>query len=465
MTLIRGDGHAPEDAAGAREPRPQPFSLLRQLYADDEMAEIFSERSTVAFWLATEAALAAAEAEVGILTAQEADAIAAACSVTTIDLPKLWRESRVVGYPVLPLVRAISAQLPEGPNGRVHYGATTQDIMDTALSLQLNAALTRLESLVNELGNRLAEHAAAHVATVMAARTHAQQAVPTTFGAKLATYLDELARHRRRLAEMQPRVAAVSLFGAGGTGAALGSQSSEIRRRLAARLELHHTDVPRHVARDGIAEFGFLCAAIAATCARFAGEVIALSRTEIDELVEGEGRHRGASSTMPQKANPVLSEAVIGLSATAQALVGPLLRAMQPVHERAAGEWQIEWEVVPLVAVLAAGALTTSGKVAAEMRVRPERMLANASSDHGGLLAEAYMMTLAPTLGRERAHDLVYDAFRLARERDVPLHDAIGDQLADAGLLPDRPLEPEDYLGETERICESALARWRTTRR
>ena len=460
MTFPGGDGHPTHAPVAESSEQPDGFSLLRRLYADREMAEIFSERATVAAWLAAEAALAAAQAEVGVLSAHEAEAIAAECSVDTIELSELWRESRVVGYPVLPLVRSISARLPDGPNGRVHYGATTQDIMDTGLSLQLSAALVRLGVLVGELGDRLAAHTVEHRMTVMAARTHAQQAVPTTFGAKLATYLEELARHRDRLAEIRPRVAAVSLFGAGGTAAALGPDSSEIRRRLAARLDLQHTDVPWHVARDGVAEFGFLCAAIATTCARFAGEVIALNRTEIDELIEGVGRHRGASSTMPQKANPILSEAVIGLSATAQALVTPLLRAMQPVHERAAGEWQIEWEVVPLVSVLAAGALSTSTRIATDMQPRPERMLRNAQNDDGGLLAEAYMMALAPALGREHAHDLVYDAFRAARDRGVPLHEALREQVPDPSLLPERPLEPADYLGEAERICDVALARW-----
>jgi len=450
----------PAQQAGPAGP-PQAFSLLRRLYADHEMSRIFGEQATIESWLATEAALALAQAEVGILSPAEAEAVAAAATLDSIDPAELWREAAVVGYPVLPLVRAISARLPEGPNGRVHYGATTQDIMDTGLALQLRDALDRFEVLVADLGDGLALHAVRHRDTPIAARTHAQQAVPTTFGAKLATYLDELARHRDRLAELRPRVCVVSLFGAGGTAAAMGPRSHEVRDRLAARLALETADVPRHVARDGLAEFGFVCAAMAATCARFADEVIALSRTEIDELVEGIGRHRGASSTMPQKSNPILSEGIVGLAATAAGLAAPLLRAMEAGHERAAGEWQIEWEVIPLVAVLAGGALQTAARIAAEMQPRPEAMRRNLEGADSLVLAEAYMMALAPALGRERAHDLVYEASRVAREEGVPLDDAVRHRLPSRTLLGEAPITAGDYLGEAQRACDAAVARWR----
>jgi 3-carboxy-cis,cis-muconate cycloisomerase len=425
------------------------------------MADVFGERATVAAWLEVESALAGAQADLGILSRADADAIAAACDPDAIDLDARWREASVVGYPILPLVRAVVARLPDGPNGRVHYGATTQDIMDTGLALQLRAALDRLEELVAAFGDGLAEHAAAHRDTVVAGRTHAQQAVPTTFGAKLATFLAELARHRDRLRQGRERICVVSLYGAGGTAAALGPSSAEVRSLVARRLELHDDAVPWHVTRDALAEFGFLCAALAATCARFAGEVIALSRTEIDELVEGVGHHRGASSTMPQKANPILSEGIIGLAATTQGLVAPLLRAMEAGHERAAGEWQIEWEALPQVAVLAAGALATAARVAREMHPKVEVMRANLGADSGLVLAEAYMMALAPTLGREDAHDLVYVAARDARERGLALHDAVRAHLDDRSLVAVDPIHPGDYLGEAPRVCDAALARWR----
>lgn len=427
-----------------------PFSLLSALFADEPMTALFSETSTVQRWLETEAALAAAQAETGTLTASDAEAIAAAAVLESIDLPRLWREARNVGYPILPLVRMVAAALPEGPDGRVHYGATTQDIMDTGLALQLRDGLERLAELLQGFGDVVAGLVGTHRHTVMPARTHAQQAVPTTLGAKLAVLLDELARHRARVAEVRGRVAVVSLHGAGGTSAALGVDSARLRAALAARLGLGVAEVPWHVARDRPAEFGALCALLCGTCARFAREVVDLSRTEIAEVTEQTGHLRGASSTMPQKANPIGSEAVLGMSITAGALASALYRAQEAGHERAAGEWQAEWQVLPQLAGLAAGALATAAEVAAGLRVHPAAMRANLRADGGLVMAEAYMMRLAPSLGRERAHDLVYEAARRVREDGGSLED----------VLPGPALLPEDHLGDVDGVCDAALSHW-----
>ncbi|MEV0388309.1 lyase family protein [Nonomuraea sp. NPDC050643] len=441
----------------------QTFKLLPELYGDGAMAEIFSAERTVLAWLRTEAALAHAQAEAGLIGPDDATAIAAACVPATIDLPRLWEEAVNVGYPILPLVRMISAALPEGPNGRVHYGATTQDIMDTGLALQMGEALDHLAALLALFGDAVARLVAAHAGTVIAARTHAQQAVPTTFGAKMAVLLAEVARQRERAATAARQVRVVSLFGAGGTSAAMGERSSAVRESLAGRLGLRTTEVPWHVARDGVAEFGVTCASLAATAARFAREVVDLSRTEVGEVREAGGHHRGASSTMPQKANPIGCEAVIGMSGTAGALSSALFRAMEAGHERAAGEWQVEWYVVPLLAELAAGALATAAEVAAGLRVYPGAMRANLDAEGGLIMAEAYMMRLAPVLGRERAHDLVYKAAHEARERGRPLADALRDvagpdDLESLGAL---PIPPESYTGDAEAVCAAALDAWR----
>ena len=436
----------------------EPFTLLSRLHVDRAMVEVFSEAATVAGWLRFEIALAQAQADEGMITAAEAAQIEAAAELSNLDLDALWVSSRVVGYPILPLVRQLSALLPG--EARLHYGATTQDVMDTGLALQLRAAIGRLDDLAEALGDALALQVATHRATPMAARTHAQQAVPTTFGAMLSTYLVELERHRRRLAQCGERTGVVSLHGAGGTSAAYGPRAAAVRRRMAEALQLRAADVPWHVTRDGLAEFGFACAALASTCARLASEVIALSRTEIDELSEAIGHHRGASSTMPQKANPIASEAVLGFAATAQSLVAPLLRAMEAGHQRAAGEWQIEWSVLPRIATDAASALACAVEIAVGMLPKPENMARNLALDGGSILAEAYMMHLAPELGRERAHDVVYAAVRDARQRDVGLHAALVGELGDgAGAVPG-PFEPVDHLGDAERACAFALALW-----
>jgi len=286
--------------------------------------------------------------------------------------------------------------------------------------------------------------------------------VPTTFGAKLAVYVAELARHRERLAAARGRVAVVSLFGAGGTSAAYGEQARAVRSRVAGLLGLAGTDVPWHVARDGIAEFGLVCALLSATCARFAREVVDLSRTEIAEVAEASGHLRGASSTMPQKANPVESEAVIGMAITAGALTSALFRAMEAGHERAAGEWQAEWQVVPQLVTLAAGSLATAGSIARGLQVFPAAMRANLAADGGLVMAEAYMMRLAPRLGRERAHDAVYAAARKTRENGEQLGDVLAGLLdgeAVAGIREE--LAPEEYVGRPEDAVDAAAALWR----
>jgi 3-carboxy-cis,cis-muconate cycloisomerase len=441
----------------------QTFKLLPELFGDGGMADVFSAESTVSAWLRVEAALARAQADAGVLTESDAEAIAGACVLTNIDLERLWREAVNVGYPILPLVRMIAAALPEGPNGRVHYGATTQDIMDSALSLQMGEALDRLLVLLGEFGDALSRLVEEHAGTVIAARTHAQQAVPTTFGAKIAVLLAEVTRQRERLRAAARTVRIVSLFGAGGTSAALGAQAATVRKGMALRLGLRTTDVPWHVARDGVVEFGVACAGVTATAARFAREVVDLSRTEVAEVREAGGHHRGASSTMPQKANPIGCEAIIGMSGTAGALSSALFRAMEAGHERAAGEWQVEWYVVPQLAELGAGALATAAQVAGGLRVFPQAMRDNLDAEGGLIMAEAYMMRLAPALGRERAHDLVYEAAGRARAERRTLAETLRELATpgDAAVLGELSITPDSYLGDVEAICTAALAAWR----
>jgi 3-carboxy-cis,cis-muconate cycloisomerase len=440
---------------------PQRFEMLVGLYGDDRMAAILSEQELIASWIRVEAALATAQGEAGVIAPDTAAAIAHTAATAAIDPVRLWRETRNVGYPILPLVRQLDEALPDEHRGRVHYGATTQDIMDSGLAVQFDAAAARLAELVEGFGDTVAALAATHAEVVIAGRTHALQAVPTTFGAKMAGYLSELARDRVRLARAREAVATVSLFGAGGTSAAYGEQAVKVRRRVAELLGLRSTDVPWHVARDRVAEFGAVCAMLAATCARFAREVVDLSRTEIAEVSEAAGHLRGASSTMPQKANPIESEAVIGMAVTAGALSSALYRIMEAGHERAAGEWQAEWQVLPQLASLAAGALATAQAVAAGLQVFPEAMRRNLEADSGLVMAEAYMIRLAPRLGRERAHDLVYDAARRCRETGEGLGTVL------TGMLPGQTaeevgeLKPEDYVGYPRTTVEAALSEWR----
>jgi 3-carboxy-cis,cis-muconate cycloisomerase len=316
--------------------------------------------------------------------------------------------------------------------------------------------LGRLDVLTVRLGNRLARLVELHRDTVMAGRTHAQQAVPTTFGAKMAVFLAQIARLKRRLDVLRVDVAQVSLHGAGGTSAALGPEAGRIREHVAARLGLAASSVPWHVARDGLAEVGLHCALLTAVSARLAREVVALSRTEIGEVSERSGHHRGASSTMPQKRNPIGSEAVIGMAGVAEALASAVLRSIEHEHERSAGEWQVEWHVLPQLMVLAAGALSGIGDVYDDLEVFEAAMTANLGADHGLIMAEAHMIDLVDDLGRQAAHDAVYAAAARSRKDGVPLDEALG-----RGHGGRREIAPSSYLGDAGAACASAIEDWR----
>ena len=438
------------------------FDLLNAVGADEAMAAVFAEDRAVSGWLAVEAALTRGLAAANIIDDATADRIVHACRPDVVDQDVLWSETAMVGYPIFPLVRMICAALDDADAGFVHFGATTQDIMDTALVLQLRDAGQRILDLVVDLGDALSTLVNRYAGTVMAGRTHAQQAVPTTFGAKCAVYLDELGRHRERLVAARHRLAVVSLFGAGGTSAALGGRADVVRAELARQLGLGVTAVPWHVARDRLAEFASVCALISATCVRLAREVVDLSRTEVAEVAEADGFYRGASSTMPQKANPISAEVIIGFGITAQADASAMLRAMEAGHERAAGEWQVEWQVLPRVCQSTAGALRTAASMVQGLRVFPDRMMSNLDMDGGRIMAEAYMIALAAELGREKAHELLYRAVRDSRDTGEPLLATLRSSVSEetwGRLAPTLP-QPADYVGSAEMICASVLNQW-----
>jgi 3-carboxy-cis,cis-muconate cycloisomerase len=439
-----------------------PFLPLVDVFADEAVLALFAEETLVERWLEFERALAQAQAELGVIPPGDADAIEREARAERINLAALRERMRVVGYPILPLLEQVRADAPPEVGRSFHWGATTQDVMDTGLALCLRDALWRIEELVLRLEAALAAKADEHRATVMAGRTHAQPAVPITFGGKLAVYLAELVRHLDRLRAARERVAVVQLFGAAGTAAALVPESRATRRRVAELLSLGVTDVPWHTARDGIAEAGFVLAALAATCGKLAREVIELSRPELGEVREVHGDHRGASSTMPQKANPIDSEAVVGLSLVAAAQVQPLIAAMQSGHERAAGEWQAEWDALPLVASAASGAVAGAARIVEGLQVLPARMRANLELEGGLIMAEAVMMAAAPIVGRGPAHDAVYRAAGAARAEGLSLAETLPREL-DVEKLPPlgELLDPARYLGETDSIVTAALELWR----
>ncbi len=440
------------------------FSLLSVVAMDDESARVFSRGATIEYWLAFERALARAQARLGIVDVAVARALDRV-TLEDLDLDRIWADSHTVGYPILPLIRQLDSIVEPEARGKVHLGATTQDVMDTALALQMSAVLDRLTELIVVAGDRLSELVATHSRTPMAGRTHGQQAVPTTLGAVLAPSVAELGRHLERIRSARPRIARVSMYGAAGTSAAYGPRASELRELVASELGLGADVVPWHSTRDTVAEFGFICAAIAATIGRLGRAVIDLARTEIGELGEPSAHHRGASSAMPQKANPITSEAAVGTAIATSGMVAGLLNAMLVPQERAAGEWQAEWELVPRVAVLSCASAREMTGVLDGLVVHADRMRENLELDGGLILAEAYMMALSGRLGRERAHDAVYEAAVTAKAQAVSLHSALRADKALRGLVGARPLEVASYLGNVDLVCAEAVAQWKELRR
>lgn len=440
------------------------FTLLSTLGGDEATAEILSEEQTIASWLRVEVALTTAQAKLGLVPLADRDAIAELARVDTIDRQRLWAESKVVGYPILPLVRQLDEQLAEEHRGSLHLGATTQDVMDSALVLQLVAATERIRGLLEQFCDAVAGEADRHRWTVMAGRTHGMQAVPTTWGGKLAVYLGEFSAMHRRLRRAASEVGTVSLYGAGGTSAAYGCRAGEIRKLTAELLGLRDDEVPWHVARGRIAEWGQCCVSLTAALARLAREVIDLSRTEVGELSERDGHHRGASSTMPQKRNPITSEILVGNSVVAGSLASSLSRIMEAGHERAAGEWQAEWFVLPHLAELTGSSLRAAVDLVDGLRVDEEAMRRNLSLDHGLIMAEACMIGLAPVLGRERAHDLVYAAASRAREQNRSLRDVLGEQAPPGAREHLDELVPENYVGDPDGAIDRARCAWQDER-
>ncbi|MBV9758048.1 MAG: adenylosuccinate lyase family protein [Alphaproteobacteria bacterium] len=424
------------------------------------MRAVFDERTFLQRMLDVEAALARVQARLGIIPAEAAAAIGDAARVENLDTAELAASVRNVGYPVVGLVKELSRAAGEA--GRwTHWGATTQDIMDTALVLQIRDGLALLRRDLLALIGALAQQAERHRQTLMAGRTHLQHALPTTFGLKCAVWLEPLLGHVERLDQLRPRVERVEFGGAAGTLASLGAQGIAVMEGLAAELELAAPRAPWHVARDGVAEavsfLGLLCGSLA----KFAFDIILLAQTEVGEVAEPHVAGRGSSSTMPQKRNPIASEYVLAGARSVQAMVPLMQGAMAGDQERATGPWQSELLALPQAFVLAHGAVQHAHTIAAGMVVDAARMRRNLDATGGLIVAEAVMMGLAPHLGREQAHHVVQHASDAALSERISLAEAlarepaVGEKFDRAAIA--RLTDPAGYLGSADAFIDRVL--------
>jgi 3-carboxy-cis,cis-muconate cycloisomerase len=376
---------------------PADGPVLGTLYGSDAMREVFDERTYFQRMLDVEAALARVQGRLGIIPMAAANAIGEAVAKGDLRTEVLAASARNVGYPVVGLVSELTRLAGEA-GGWTHWGATTQDIMDTATVLQVRQGLGLIEIEMRAILQALAGQARTYRGTVMAGRTHLQQALPTTFGLKCATWALPFIGHIRRMPELRRRVELVQFGGAAGTLASLGDRGIAVMEGLAVELGLLAPIAPWHVCREGLAETVAYLALICGNLAKLATDIILLAQTEVGEVAEPYVAGRGASSTMPQKRNPIASEYILAATRTVQALVPVMLGAMVQDHERATGPWQGEALALPQSFVLTHGALLHARTIAEGMVVDGQRMRQNLDLTHGLIVAEAVMMGLAPVL-------------------------------------------------------------------
>jgi 3-carboxy-cis,cis-muconate cycloisomerase len=460
---------------------PLSSTLFGDMFGTAAMRAAFGEGALLARCAEVEGALARAQARLGIVPHAAAEAIsAAAASVAadpqSLDLARLKRETANVGYPILPLVRQLAERAGEA--GRwLHWGATTQDIMDTAAVLQIREGLRLIEDDLAAVRFHLADLARRWRDAPMAGRTHLQHALPITFGFKAAVWLSAFDRHAARLAELRPRVLVAQFGGAAGTLASLTSPSPQAgegqgggegeaalgsRRELARELALGEPAITWHVARDAIAETVQFLALLGGSLGKVAFDVMLMSATEFGEAAEPFVAGRGSSSTMPQKRNPISCELILAAAKALRQAAGLMLDALISDFERATGPWHVEWIALPESFGYAAGALAQAKFMLGGLIVDPVRMAKNLGMTHGLIVAEAVMMGLAPHTGRNEAHDFVYDACRTAIEQNRPLCDvllAVPEVAGPLGADRLRALtDPANYLGAAQAMVDRVLA-------
>jgi 3-carboxy-cis,cis-muconate cycloisomerase len=436
--------------------------VFGDIFSSAAMREVFSDQNRVAQYLAVEAALARVQGRLGVIPQQAADEIVRHCEVGEMDFERLKERTERVGYPVLPVVEQLVEHCADGLGQYCHWGATTQDITDTATVLQIRQALGLIDADLAALARALADLAERYRDTPMAGRSNLQQAIPMTFGFKAARLLATVERHRARIAQMRPRVLVGEFGGAVGTLASLGNDGLAVQQALMQELALGQPEIAWHTERDRIAEVGCLVGLVTGTLAKLATDVKLLMQTEVGEAFEPYAPGRGSSSTMPQKRNPISCAYIHSCAAVVRQHVAALLEAMAADHERSTGPWEIEWISLPEVFCLTSGALKQARTIVEGLEVNPEAMMRDLELTHGLNQTEAVMMALAPDIGRERAHDLIYGAAHAAMTDQRPVLDALAQdpeisKHLDRGALREL-LDPCHYLGLSASMVDRVLA-------
>jgi 3-carboxy-cis,cis-muconate cycloisomerase len=435
------------------------------LYTTPAMAALFSGAGHFRRMLDFEAGLARAEGRAGVIPADAAQAISAVCRVDLYDVPSLLQETASVGAVVTPFVRALTAKAGSEAGRYVHWGSTTQDVIDTALVLQMRDGLDLLEAGLLEIGGYCAALAEEHRQTPMAGRTLLQQALPVTFGLRAARWLALVTRQIQKLRAVRSEALALQFGGAAGTLASLGADGARVAELLAEELHLPAPDLPWHGERDRVAEVAAALGILAGAMGKIAQDVLLLSQTEVGEVSEGAAPGKGGSSTLPHKRNPVDSVGAAAAARLAQSLVPVILGSMIQEHERAVGGWQAEWAALPEIFRYTSAAVEKIRLTLAALEVHPERMRANLDLTRGLLMAESLSMVLAKQLGKQAAYQVVKEASQQAvRQGDDLESVARADARISGALSSDEiaaALDPGSYLGATDQFIDRALAAFR----
>lgn len=437
--------------------------IFGNIFSTEAMRRVWSDENRTQKYLDIEAALARVQGRLGIIPAEAAEEIISNCVLEKIDMAKLAEQTQRIGYPILGVVSQINALCRDKLGEFCHWGATTQDITDTATVLQIREALEIVDKELGAISAAMADLARRHRDTPMIGRSNLQQAVPITFGYKVAGLLSAIERHRQRLTEIRPRILVGEFAGASGTLASLEVGGLATQAGLMQELGLAQPDIAWHTIRDNIAEVGCFLGLVTGTLGKFSTDVKLMMQTEVGEVYEPFAHGRGSSSTMPQKRNPISSCYIHACISVVRQHVAALLDANVADHERSTGPWEIEWIVLPEMFCLTAGALAQSRFVLEGLEVDEQRMRANLDLTNGLVVSEAVMMGLGPKLGREYAHDLVYDICRVALKEDRPLLDLLVEN-AEISQHMDRAAlaklcDPANYLGLSGEMVDRVLRR------
>jgi 3-carboxy-cis,cis-muconate cycloisomerase len=440
-------------------------TIFQGIFTTDAMRQVWSDENRTAKYVEIERALAVVQGRLGIIPKEAADEIVSHCRIEEIDMARLRQQTERIGYPILGVVTQLNQLCRDKLGEYVHWGATTQDITDTATVLQIREALDLVDGELEAIASAMAQLAKDHRLTPVIGRSNLQQAIPVTFGYKMAGLLSAILRHRERHAQLRERVLVGEFAGAAGTLASLETGAMETQAGLCAELGLKQPVIAWHTIRDNIAETGALLGLIGGTLGKLSMDVKLMMQTEVGEVFEPYHHGRGSSSTMPQKRNPIASCYIHAAISVVRQHAAALMDAMVADHERSTGPWEIEWIVLPEAFCLIAGALKQSRAVLEGLEVDAAAMRRNIEMTGGLVMSEAVMMGLGPHIGREFAHDLVYDLCRESLATKTPLIDLLAahpqiSRHVDRAQL-ERMLAPENYLGQSGEMVDRVLAQMR----